>query len=262
MLKRVWTMYTVEIDKAVRQRTTWGGPVLIVLSMVLALIYKPVHQDSVSDYAFIAYATPLALNMIGFLLLVVFSAGLLAQEIGQGQTRMMLTRPILRRDYIFAKLLTGMTYAVLLAALAFTLGWGIPLLFGDLQGVTIGGELLYTAEHMFMVSLLGALLSLAPLFAAVSVSLAISALSRSAASAITIAVGLFLLLDAVKHPLGIARFVFTTWLEGSWQVFVNESMGIDVSWWPMAGYTLITSGAVFILSTVVSLLVIHRKNFL
>jgi hypothetical protein len=89
---------------------------------------------------------------------------------------------------------------------------------------------------------IAATLALAPLLAAASYGVMISALSRSTATAVASALGVWILVDLVKHPLGIAPFVFSTYLEAPWQVFANRCDGFSEPWLPMAIWCLATSG--------------------
>ena len=144
MISRLWTVYAVELLKATRLKQTFVGPILVLLVVLCALLVHPVARDGASDYGFVAYVTPVALNSLGFLLLLAYCAGLVSQELNSGTIRQVLVRPVRRHEYMLAKLLLGMTYALLLAGIVAVSGWGIAYLFGEMTGVTFGGELVYT----------------------------------------------------------------------------------------------------------------------
>ena len=72
MIRRVLTAYTIEWIKCTRQPFTFIGPVLVVVLVLLAPLSYPLNRDGASDYAFIAYAAPMALNPFGFPILPVF----------------------------------------------------------------------------------------------------------------------------------------------------------------------------------------------
>jgi hypothetical protein len=68
-------------------------------------------------------------------------------------------------------------------------------------------------------------------------------------------------MDMVKHPLGIDAYVFTTYLETPWQIFVNRCDGLDAAWWPMAGWCAAVSVGTAVPALVLAALVLHRRDF-
>ena len=260
MIRRIWIAYTVEFPKALQRSQTFLGPALVMAAVMGAAFVCGVSTDGVSDYGYIAYVTPLALNFLGFILLLIFCAGLLSQEMQSGSIRQVLVRPLYRHEYVLAKMLLGMTYAATLTILVALGSWCIASALGELTGVTYGGELIYTKEEMRTAYVLGALLGLAPQAAAVAYAVMFSALTRSTVGAVSGAVGLWLLIDLVKHPLQIERFVFFSYIESPWQVFAGRCDAIDVSWFPMVWYCLGTSAASAVVCAGVAMLVMHLRS--
>ncbi|MBW7863018.1 MAG: ABC transporter permease subunit [Candidatus Hydrogenedens sp.] len=260
MTRRVFLAWLAELLRAMRLWQTWAGPLMAGAAVGLTLPLRPVVRDGRSDYDFIAQASPMALGLVGFVMLLVWCAGLLAPETGSGAVRFYLVRPILRREYVLAKFLAGAAYAVLLLAVVGGASWGVAFALGDLQGVAYGGELVHTREAMFGAWLLGGLLSLLPLWAGASLALLASACTRSTATAAMVTLGVWLLLDLVKHPLGVDAWVFTTYLEAPWQVFVNRCDGLDASWSPMAWRCAAASLGVTLPSVGGAMLVLGRRD--
>ncbi len=259
MIKRIGRAYLVEVAKASRRRFTVAGLLLVVLVVVCLPLAKPITHGNPSAYAFIAYATPLALNLVGLLLLVIFSSSLFASEFG-GSIWLALVRPIHRSDLLLAKLALGMTYAFVMTATVATASWGLAYGFGDLEGVTYGGETLFTQSDMAVCYMYGFLLALLPQFGAVAYAVFVSVCVRSATSALGASVGIWLLMDVVKHPLRIAPYIFTSYVETPWEVFLRRCDGIDSGWWPVSGYTIATSLASITIFTVLSALVLARRD--
>lgn len=260
MAARIWTAYTVELFKALRHRFTYIGPLLVLLVIVLMTLTHPLERDGQGDYDFIAGATAVALDSLGLLLVLAFSAALIASELGAGSIRLALVRPLHRYEFVVAKLLLGMSYAVLLALVAGVASWAMAYALGDVRGVSYGGELVYTAEEMRETYLLGLLLTLAPLWAAVAFAVMLSTLTRSAAAAVTGTIGIWLVADLTKHPLGIHHYVFTTYVESPLQVFAQKCDAYTLPWFPMAWYCLGTSAVVFVVCAAVSIYVLDRRN--
>jgi ABC-type transport system involved in multi-copper enzyme maturation permease subunit len=250
----------VELAKAARQKFTYLGPLLVIFAVLVTPLAHPIVKDGQGDYEFVAFATPLALDFLGLLFLIVYCAGLISSELGNGSVRMALVRPLLRHEYLLAKLLVGLTYAVLLTAVGAGASWAVARVLGDLNGVSYAGETLYSSRHMALTYLCGAVMSLAPLFATVAYAVMISTLTRNNGAAIGSAVGIWLLIDAVKHPLRIAPFLFTSYVEAPWQVFTDCCGGLESSWFPAGYYCLGTSAAAFCVFLAVAWYVLNRRD--
>jgi len=232
MMRRIINAYFVEVQKAARMRVTYAGPVLVVLAELAAMLQSPLERDGLSDYRFVYDATTIALDVLGLFLIVIFCSGLIASELGRGTIRTVLVRPLRRVEFLIAKLLLGATFAATLLVLAGAASWTLASLFGEVHGVEYGGETLYTSAGMAGAYAAAAAFSLLPLFALVAFALLMSTLTRSTAAAIGWSIGIWLLLDMVKHPLGIQPFVFTTYLE-PWQVFAQRCDGFpEMGWMP------------------------------
>lgn len=261
MLGRIWTAYTVEIWKAIRLRQTYAGLALVLLLVIGSALFHGIASDGRSDYSYIAYVTPVAVGLVGVLLLLIYSAGLVSQELGSGSIRMVLVRPLRRHEYLCAKLMMGYTYAVLLLAVTVLGSWGLAFALGDLTGVNFGGELLFSPDQMLLSYILGTVLALAPLIAAASYGILISTLTRNPVSAALLAVSLWVAVDILKYPLGIDRFIFSSYIERPWQVFINRCDGIEMSWFPMTWQCLGVSSAYTVVFSALAMLVLHRRNF-
>lgn len=260
MIARIWIAYRVEIVKALRQKQTYLGPFLVLLAIASGPLVHSMARDGVSDYAFIAYVTPLALNFLGFFLLLIFSASLLSPEMADGSIRAVLTRPIPRRDYVLAKLALGCTYALVLLVITGLGSWSVAGLFGELSGVHYGGELVHTRAQMRDAYLIGAALAMLPLFASAAYGLLISAFTRSPAAAIALALGGWILADLLKHPLGLERYMFTTYLDAPWAVFAQRCDAVDSGWLPMAGWCAATSITVFLACSALAVWRMERRD--
>lgn len=260
MAHRVWLLYRIEITKALRRRQTYVGPVLLVAVVLFSPLVHPVVRDGLGDYGFIAYVTPLSLNFLGYIMLLNFSSTLVASEMAGGALRGTLLRPIKRKDFLLAKLFTGFSYAALLTFLVGVTSWGVVWARGDFYGVQIGGELLFTGERMFWGYVYGAMLSLLPQCAGVSLAVLFSTSTRSTSTAISLSLGTWIALDFVKYPLGIAPFIFTTYLEAPWRVFTSHCDALEYSWFPMAWQCALSSAAVIVATSALAMFLFNRRN--
>jgi len=261
MIRRVVTAYLVEIQKALHAKSTYVGPLLIILVMALMPMVDRVERDQVSDYGFAARSTGVALNLLGLLLVLTYCASLVSSEIESGTIRLALVRPLRRYEFLAAKLLLGATYALALVVLVALLAWGGLLLFGDTQGVTYGGEVVFTNHTMIRSYLLALVLTMAPLCAAVAFAVAMSTVAKSTGAAIGATVAIWFAGDILKYPLHIAPFLFSTYIESPLELFANQADAFDPQWFPMALYCIATSLAWGAAAVALAVLVLRRRSF-
>lgn len=263
MIGRVLTAYRIELIKAMRSKFTYIGPVLVALMVCLSplMFMKSMDEGHENGYRFIAFATPTALNLLGLFLLLSFCASLVSSETGSGTIRLLVTRPLFRHEFIIAKLLTGLTYALTLSLVVAIASWAIALRFGVTSGVEYGGEMRFTSGQMVQAYVLGFALSLAPQFAFVSYAVMISTLLRGTAASVVSAIGIWLLIDAVKYPLHIDKIFFASHVDTPWKVFAYQSDGLVANWGTNEVYgclaTSLIAAAIF---TGVAIVALHRRN--
>lgn len=260
MIKRIWLLYRIEVFKATRRRQPYVAPLLLAALVMVAPLIHPMTRDGIQDYGFIAYVTPVALNFLGFILLLTFASTLVASETARGNVRAILLRPVRREEFILAKVFLGYSYAALLTVVVGACAWGVAWFRGDLMGVHVGGELVVTADQMWRSYALGALLSLLPQWAGVSMAILFSTLARSSSMAISLSLGTWILVDLVKYPLGLAPYIFTTYLEAPWRVFAGQCDALEQPWMPMALQCAAASGLVIILPVIVTIYIFKRRN--
>ncbi len=260
MIRRILNAYTIEWTKHLRQVFTFVGPVLVVVLVLLAGLVEFLHHDAANGYEFIAYALPMSLNLFGFLMLLVFSASLVATELSTGTIRTLLVRPLRRGEFLAAKMLIGMTYALLMTLAASATVWALAFFLGDLNGVESGGQLIYSNEEMQQAFLIAMLLNLLTQFAAVAWGLMFSTLTRSPVTAIGLAVGSWLLLDLVKHPLNIAPFLFSSYLGQTWEVFADRCDAFETSFFPDAYFGIAASAGSAAACFGLALFVLTRRD--
>lgn len=259
MIPRIWTAYVAEVAKTMRRRWSLMGVLLVALAAGACAFIRPIHSGA-GAYEYIAYAMSTAFNLLGLFLLLTFSSGLVAAELGNGVICTTLVRPIRRHEFVAAKLMAGMSYAILLMAAAGGTGWAIAAVSGALTGVSFGGEVLFTNLDMTASFATGAALALLPQFAVVAYAVLISTCTRSPGAATGAAIGLWLLADLAKHPLHISTFWFSTYLDTPWQVFADRCSGLDAAWLPDAAFMAAVSLAWGVLFSAIAMAVLARRN--
>ena len=257
---RILSAYQSEIDKALRNTLPYIGAVLMLAMIGVAALVRPLAVDSESDYDFLAFAVQMSLNVLGFLIVLLFSSSLVSPELASGSIRMMLVRPLRRTEFVAAKILAGMTYAVVLNLLVLGAAWLVAAWWGELIGVYYGAELLHGDQAMAGAYAAAAGLALLPQFAGVALGVCLSACTKNTAAAIGGAIGIWGLLDAIKYPLHIEQFVFTTYLERPWMLFSDMANGIAVDWTPVVIHAVVVSLVTWAVFSALAAMLVSRKD--
>ena len=259
--RRLLSLLAAEWIKHSRSPLPYLGLLLISALSAATLFLHPVSRDGASDFDFIAQAVPASLNLAGFLVSTVFAASLIAVEVESGAVRTVLVRPIHRHEFLLAKLAVGMAYAGLLTLVAVGTAWICAIALGELTGISFGDELIFATNEIYGALVLAALFNLPPYFAGVAYALCISTLVRRPVAAVGIAVGSWLLADYLKYPLGIARGLFTTYLDRSWIVFQDRCNAIESPYFPEVLTSSVVSAAWFVTFTAVAVFIFGRRSF-
>jgi ABC-type transport system involved in multi-copper enzyme maturation permease subunit len=259
-MRRILIAYEVELAKAMRHKPTYAGPLLVVLAVLLTAVQRPPMSDGRSDYTYIALATAQALHGVGLVMILVYVAGLIAGEVRDGSIRSMLTRPLLRHEYVIAKLMHALTYTAVLTVVCGLSAWAVAFYMGDLIGVSFGGDLLHPGSGMLTAYLGGAALALVTLGAAASYALFMSALIPRPMLAACAAVAGWFALEFLKYPLGIEAALFSTYVESPWAVFVGRAEGLPAAWGLALRACLTTSLPALVLFTAGAALLMRNRN--
>lgn len=137
-----------------------------------------------------------------YLIFIAYAAHSFAVDRDRGVLRHLLIRSLSRRQLVLAKLVVLHGLALLAALLVLAVAFLLSGLLWDLGPVVEDGfELISEAEIRAEIRS-GLLLALLPLPACLGLGLLISVVARSATQAVTVAVGIALLVDIFKALLG------------------------------------------------------------
>jgi ABC-2 type transport system permease protein len=260
MIKRILNAYLIEISRAIRLKSTFFGPTLMIIIILLTPFAYPIQQDNDSDYDFLAYVLPLSINVFGHFMTLIYAASLISTELSTGSIRMALTRPLRRREYLAAKALHGITYTVSLNLIALATALGLVQFLGNLTGIYFGDELIYSDSEMRQALLTTIALTLLPQCATISFALVLSTATRNSTAAIATAIGTWLFIETIKYPLNISQYVYSTYAESPWTIFNDRCNAFDASFIPSAYWGTGISLGYIIVFTSISLFILGRRN--
>lgn len=249
-LIRIGLAFQAECHKSLRLKSLWIAPLLLGLCVVVVSLRYPLAESTSVRHLYLADVLPLVTNLLGFALLLLFAANQIAGERAGGTLRQLILRPIGRVEWFAAKFLASLAYGAWLTLTAALVAWARAAMAGPMSGIVLGGEVLFTEFAMLESLVLGLALGFLPLAAGAAVAMAVSTLTRSTAAASAIVLGGWFALDAIKYPLGIDRYVFTSYLDTGLKVFAARCEGFDAPWAPEAHWAIAVCMATILVALV------------
>lgn len=260
MIRRIGAVYLVEAAKAIRLKSTYIGPVFAVILVAIVALSRDLGDEGTNPYAYVAYATTVTSNLLGLLMIITYCSSLVSNELGAGTAAMVLVRPVRRVEFYAAKVLLGLSYALGFMAVSGACVWIAGAILDDFTGVSEGGEVIYTNREMVRYYGVAFAATLVPLAATVAYAVCISTFTRSSGAAAGLAIAIWIVADLVKYPLGVAPFLFSTYLDEFWGRYSALTDGLDVDWTESLVPAFSTSTAAFLVFSVVGALVMRRKS--
>jgi ABC-2 type transport system permease protein len=211
----VATVYRWELRKLVSQKRTYLGLALIVILPLFFVVFQNVHtRGNHGDNIFAAQitqsglATPvlMLLFLSEFMLPLVASlvAGdIVAAEDGNGTLKTILTRSVDRGQVFVAKVLAGVTYAILAVFLSAAVATAAGVASWGFHSVrTFSGTIVSAPEALLLVFASNAVY-LIPLLTIVSIGTLLSVVTRNSTAAVVGTIGLVILLFIVAQIPGL-----------------------------------------------------------
>ena len=209
---------------SLRNWKLWGLLAAPALAAVIRLLLVQINAASenlrqslgsdntlaTQEYAYGYFVDALNTGLIFIYLLFIALAALsFAVERDQGTVRHLVIRQSSRHAIITAKILWLHCLALLAFLLVFFCAWAICTLMWDFGPVVEDGYELISVAEIHTEIRQGLLLALIPLPACLGFGLMLSIIANSALQAVTLGLGLSLLLDIFKGALGnIAHFLY------------------------------------------------------
>lgn len=242
-----------EIAKALRRKLPYFG--IFAVGLLSVVIYFAAGQLSAAGTAnawgYTAFSMQLVFNDLGPVFIIVFSAMLLAEEIGTGTIRAALAMPVHRWELYLAKAAAGLLYMLVVSAAALLFSMALARIHYGFGAVGDSFGVVYSLGKVMQEFLLAYALSWVPLSALVMYGLFISTIVRNPGAAVAVGISTLFLIEFTKHLVGLDPYIFTRYIEYSWLILQQVAQGVDYRWqpevWKMIGlcgaYAIATFGA-------------------
>ena len=225
-----------EIEKTLRSKLAYFGIGAVTLVCVVIFVFTRGlrSSDSVNGWAFVGFGMQGAFADVGLVFIAIISALLIAEETGSGTGRMVLSSPVWRWEFFVAKVLTGLLYATVLYVIAVLVSIGLGALRYQFGDVADSAGLIYGTKEVLLNLGAAFLLGWIPVSAVVSFGIFLSAITKKGSQAIGIVIGTLILIETLKHLLGVGPYVFTSYIGSSWAIFHEVAQGVAYEWLPEA----------------------------
>jgi len=250
-----------ELVKTTRRKLPYFGVFAVaVISCVVHFVAVGLNNNTKSSaWGYLGFSMQMIFSDIGPICILAFVATLLSEETGTGTIRFALAVPVKRWEFFTAKAITGLLYAAVLSVVALlcSLAWATGLPFAD---VSDAFGVVYQRKEAAETLLAAFAFSWIPLGALVMYGLLISALVRNPGTAVATGIGVLYLIDFTKHLVGIDPYIFTRYLDFSWQMVQDQARGMDYRWLPEVWKMLALCGASALTAFLGGLIVFVRED--
>ncbi len=234
-----------EIAKALRTKLPYFGIASTALICILSFVAtrETGGGEAVNAWGFVAFAMQAAFADVGMIFIAIFCGMLIAGETGSGTARVVLSSPVLRWEFYAAKMLTGLLYMLVVSASALLTCIGLGFFGHGFGDVADSAGVVYASREVVLNCVIAFVLSWLPLSATALFGIFVSTVTKRAGQAIGVVIGTLYLVKAVKHIIGIAPYIFTSYLGSPWAIFHAVAEGVDYQWspevWKIVGISLI-----------------------
>jgi ABC-type transport system involved in multi-copper enzyme maturation permease subunit len=251
-----------EIAKAARRKLSWFG--LFAVGLVCVIVYFIGGQISntatANAWGYVGFSMQMVFTHIGPIFIVTFAAKLVAEETGAGTIHAALAAPVHRWEFYLAKAVAGLLYMMGLSLGALLISAALASIHFHFGAVGDSAGVVYGRNQVMQQLWLGYALSWIPLGALVMYGLFISTLIRNAGAAVTVGISTLFIVDFTKHLVGLDPYIFTRYIDYSWQILQQIAQGMDYQWRPEVWKMIELSGVSAAVTFVAGLIVFVRQD--
>lgn len=260
-MRRILLLLRNEVTKAGNGKlASIGVAVCCLFCLIFFATIRPQEVGALNGWIFTQMVMLALFTEMGMIFVALFAAQLFAEETGSGTIRLGLCAPVRRYEYFLAKVIAAHLYmaalTVIVLATTVTLG-SLKHDFGPIRdsiGVIYGSA---QASRCLAVTMV---LSWLPLGTVAMFGLLISVSATRAGVAMGMTIGTIILIETLKHLIGIGPWLFTNYLPFPWVVFHEMAQGVDYRWFPELWKMLAVCGGTWVLTFVAALWRFCRRD--
>jgi len=214
-----------------------------------------------SGYSYMLFSLQTISTTIMPLLLLLFSANMITSEKIFGTIRNILVVGCSKSQFLFSKVITCLIFQIFIMVMAMLTTIVIAYFnfgFGNISedGIIILSCHQFWFQFIFAYSLLALVL-----FAVTTFGIMLSTFCRNSASAITSAIGIYIMLESVKSKLHIENLIYSSYIEYPLNVVSELVEGFHAAWGPKLLYLIFISTLWIFFSLSASFIIIKKLEF-
>jgi ABC-type transport system involved in multi-copper enzyme maturation permease subunit len=260
-VRRILRLLRNEVIKAGNGRLALiGVAVSCLICLILFTTLRPQEVGALNGWIFTQMVMLTVFTEMGVVFAALFAAQLVAEETGSGTIRLGLCAPVRRYEYFLAKVLAAHLYMMALTVIVLAVTVALGSLrhdFGPI-GDTVG--VVYGVSQACRCLAVTVALTWLPLGAVVMFALLISVSATRAGVAMGTTLAAIILLETLKHLIGIGPWLFTNYLPFPWVVFHEMAQGVDYRWFPELWKMLAVCGSTWGLAFAAALWRFSRRD--
>ncbi len=267
-MKKIFALFNIELTKLRHQRFPFFSLLFTLLFAIAAAVLR--NSLSSSDSLTIGKATGWQIFTFavswGFqpatLMLLIVSINLVAEEFSERTIKNILTRPVLRTQFLLAKILTMIFLVVIFVGALYVVGFFSGAGFGSFGNLEERGYILVKGHTIFLNLLLAFFCSLVTLSVVGVFGIFMSILMPRPGIAIGVCVGSYFALNVAAQFDRVSKFIFTYYTSYPINTVKEISFGLAASWTPKIFWCLGTDLGWMALLFFLANWILKRKDIL
>lgn len=260
-MRRILRLLRNEVIKAGNGKLACiGVAVCCLICLILFATLRTQEVGALNGWIFTQMVMLSLFTEMGMIFAALFAAQLFAEETGSGTIRQGLCAPVRRYEYFLAKVIAAHLYMAALTLIVLATAMSLGALRHDFGPIRDSLGVIYTSAQASRCLVLAVVLGWLPLGAVVMFALLISVSATRAAVAMGTTLGAIILIETLKHLIGIGPWLFTNYLAFPWVIFHEMAQGVDYRWFPGLWKMLTVCGSTWVLTFAVALWRFCRRD--
>lgn len=233
----------------------------IIIASACGMEIVGISNNPNGGYLHLLFSLQTLASMVLPILLLLFASNIVSSEVSIGTIRNILVSNSSRKHFLISKIITSFVFQIILMVIATIIAIVIGYFFFGFGDLIEDGFKIMSWQQFWIQFIFAYILLAIVLFAAVSFGILASVIAMNNIAAVTLAMGSYILIEAVKAKLHIENFIYSTYIEFPLGILGESAEGFSISWTPKVYQCLVVSISWIVLSLLISYLVIRKREF-
>jgi len=257
-------LISIEFLKLLKNKINYVYLIIILITVLASSfgIKLIENQDNTpTGYSYILLSLQTVSTTIMPVMLLLFAASTITTEKTSGTVRNILVTGCSKKEFLSSKIIASFVFQLILMATAAILAILIGYTLFGFGNISEDGFIIMTQNQFWIQFLFSYFLLALILFAVISFGIMVSTLMQNNVTAITTAIGTYIVLESIKTKLHIGNLLYSSYIEFPLNTLNELTEGFRTSWTPQLYYYLIISIAWISFPLFIAFLVIKKLEF-